>query len=136
MSVGVGFLGRDIDFKMGGTTLAGTVSKSFSINNSGVDTSSDTSNGFAEYLAEPGRKEITIGLSLKVQNLDLIYSALTNTSQIYATVITFPDGTTTGSEITGDALLTSVSMSGEHEELTTIDVELSYSGAVTFTPAT
>lgn len=136
MTVGVGFLGRDIDFTMGGSTLAGVVSKSFSINNSPVDTSSDTSNGFAEMLAEPGRKETTIGLSLKVKNLDLIQSAIDNTSQIYATTITFPDGTTTNSEIAGDAFLTSVSLSGEHEELTTIDVELSYSGPITFTAAT
>lgn len=136
MSVGVGFLGREIDFTLGGATLAGVVSKSLSINNTPVDTSDDDSSGNKEYLATPGSKEITIGLSLKAKNLDLIQSAIDNTSQIYATVITFPDGTTTNSDITGDAFLASVSLSGEHEELTTIDIELNYSGAVTFTAAT
>ena len=136
MSVGVGFLGRDIDFTLGGATLAGVVSKSLSINNTAVDTSDDNSNGWAESLATPGRKEITIGLSLKAKNLDLIQSAIDNTSQIYATVITFPDGTTTNSDLSGDAFLQSVSLSGEHEDLTTIDIELLYSGAPTFTPAT
>ena len=136
MSVGVGFLGRQIDFTLGGATLAGIVSKSLSINNSAVDTSDDDSNGWAESLATPGRKEITIGLSLKAKNLSLIQSAIDNTSQIYATLLTFPDGTLTNSTLGGDAFMTTVSLSGEHEDLTTIDIELMYSGEPTFTAAT
>ena len=136
MSVGVGFLGREIDFTIGGTTLAGVVSKSLSINNSAIDTSDDTSDGWAESLATPGRKEITLGLSLKAKNLSLIKSAIDNTSQIYASVVTFPDGTTTNSTITGDVFMTTVSLSGEHEDLTTIDIELMYSGAPVFVAAT
>ncbi|MGI9555538.1 MAG: phage tail tube protein [Cyanophyceae cyanobacterium] len=136
MSVGVGFLGRQIDFTLGGATLAGIVSKSLSINNSAVDTSDDDSNGWAESLATPGRKEITIGLSLKAKNLSLIQSAIDNTSQIYASLLTFPDGTSTPSTLAGDVFMTTVSLSGEHEDLTTIDVELMYSGEPTFTAAT
>jgi len=136
MSVGVGFLGRQIDFTLGGATLAGIVSKSLSINNSAVDTSDDDSNGWAESLATPGRKEITIGLSLKAKNLGLIQSAIDNTSQIYASLLTFPDGTSTPSTIAGDVFMTTVSLSGEHEDLTTVDVELMYSGEPTFTAAT
>ncbi len=136
MSVGVGFLGRQIDFTLGGATLAGIVSKSLSINNSAVDTSDDDSNGWAESLATPGRKEITIGLSLKAKNLSLIQSAIDNTSQIYASLLTFPDGTSTPSTIAGDVFMTTVSLSGEHEDLTTVDVELMYSGEPTFTAAT
>jgi len=136
MSVGVGFLGRQIDFTLGGATLAGIVSKSLSINNSAVDTSDDDSNGWAESLATPGRKEITIGLSLKAKNLSLIQSAIDNASQIYASLLTFPDGTNTPSTLAGDVFMTTVSLSGEHEDLTTIDVELMYSGEPTFTAAT
>jgi predicted secreted protein len=136
MSVGVGFLGREIDFTFGGVTLAGVVSKSLSISNSAVDTSDDTSSGWAESLAKPGRKEITIGLSLKCKDLSLVQSVIDNASQIYATVLTFPDGTTTNSDITGDVFLTSVSLSGEHEDLTTIDIECMYSGTPVFTAAT
>lgn len=136
MSVGVGFLGRDIDFTIGGATIAGLVSKSLSINASAVDTSDDVSNGWAEYLATPGRRDVTIGLSLKVKNLDLVQSIIDNTSQIYATLLTFPDGTLTNSTLAGDAFLTDLSLSGEHEDLTTIDINLTYSGVVTFTAAT
>ena len=136
MSVGVGFLGRQVDFTLGGATLAGVVSKSLSISNSAVDTSDDDSNGWAESLATPGRKEITIGLSLKAKNLSLVQSAIDNDSQIYATLITFPDGTTTNSTLAGDAFLTTTSMSVEHEDLATIDIELMYSGEPTFTAAT
>lgn len=136
MSVGVGFLGREIDFTMGGSTLAGVVSKSLSMNNSPIDTSDDQSSGNAEYLAIAGRKDVTIGLSLKCKNLDLVQSYFDNTSQIYAVLITFPDGTNTNSTIAGDAFVTSTSLEGEHEGLTTVDIELSFSGAVTFTAAT
>ena len=136
MSVGVGFLGRQIDFTLGGATLAGIVSKSLSINNSAVDTSDDDSNGWAESLATPGRKEITIGLSLKAKNISLIQSAIDNESQIYASLLTFPDGTNTSSTLAGDVFMTTASLSGEHEDLTTIDVELMYSGEPTFTAAT
>jgi hypothetical protein len=136
MSVGVGFYGREIDFTMGGVTLAGVVSKSLSINNSPVDTSDDSSNGFAESMATPARKETTLGLSLKVKNLNLIKSAIDNTSQIYASVLTFPDGVTTGSTMTGDVFMSVVSLSGEHEDLTTMDVELMYSGPIVFVAAT
>ena len=136
MSVGVGFLGRQIDFTLGGATLAGVVSKSLSISNSAVDTSDDDSDGWAESLATPGRKEITIGLSLKAKNISLIQSAIDNESQIYASLLTFPDGTSTPSTIAGDVFMSTVSMPSEHEDLTTIDVELMYSGAPTFTAAT
>lgn len=136
MTVGVGFLGREIDFTMGGSTLAGVVSKSLSMSNSPIDTSDDNSNGWAEMLATPGRKDVTIGLSLKCKNLDLVQSFIDNASQIYAIVITFPDGTTTNSSISGDAFATSTSLEGEHEGLTTVDIELAFSGAVTFTAAT
>ena len=136
MSVGVGFLGRQIDFTLGGATLAGVVSKSLSISNSAVDTSDDDSNGWAESLATPGRKEITIGLSLKAKNISLIQSAIDNESQIYASLLTFPDGTNTPSTIAGDVFMSTVSMPSEHEDLTTIDVELMYSGEPTFTAAT
>ena len=136
MAQGVGFLGRDIDFTIGGATLAGNVSKALSMNNSPIDTSSDVSNGNAEYLAEPGRKDITISISVKVKNLDLVMSYFNNTTQMYASVMTFPDGTTTNSTLAGDVFVNSVSVSGEHEDLTTLDMELTYSGAVTFTAAT
>lgn len=136
MTVGIGFLGRQVDFTIGGATLAGIVSKSLAINNTPVDTSDDNSNGWAEMLAVPGRKEVTISISTKVKSLDMVMSAINNASQIYAVVITFPDGTTTNSTITGDAFLSSVSPTGEHEGLTTLDFEMSFSGEVTFTAAT
>jgi predicted secreted protein len=136
MTVGVGFLGRAVDITLGGATLAGVVSKSLTINNTFVDTTDDNSNGWAESLAEPGRKEVTLGISFKVKNLDLVQSILQNTSQIYTNTITFPDGTTTNSSIAGDVQLNSVAVTGEHEGLTTMDAEFTYSGVVTFTPAT
>lgn len=136
MTVGVGFLGREIDFTLGGATLAGVVSKSLSMANAAIDTSDDNSNGWAEMLAVPGRKDVTIGLSLKAKNLDLVLSYFQNESQVYASLLTFPDGTTTPTTLEGDVFVTSTSLAGEHEGLTTIDIELTYSGQIIPTPAT
>lgn len=135
MSVGTGFIGREVDFQFGGSTVAGMVSKALSINNTPLDTSDDTSDGNAEYLAIPGRKDITISLSVKVKNLDIMLSILNNVSQVYTSLMTFPDGTN-GSTLAGDVFLTSASYNGEHEGLFMLDLELTYSGAVTFTAAT
>jgi predicted secreted protein len=136
MTVGVGFLGREIDFTLGGATLAGVVSKSLSMANAAIDTSDDNSNGWAEMLAVPGRKDVTIGLSLKAKNLDLVLSYFQNESQVYASLLTFPDGTNTPTTLEGDVFVTSTSLAGEHEGLTTIDIELTYSGQIIPTPAT
>ena len=87
-------------------------------------------------MATPGRKDFTVGFSGKVKNLDLLLSIINNTTQIYATVITFPDGSVTNSTITGDAAFMDFSITGEHEGMTTFDMNIAFSGVVTMVAGT
>ena len=136
MTVGVGFLGRAMILTFGGASIPGIVTKGLSLDDTPVDTSDDQSSGNGEYLAEPGRKDRSITLSIKVKNLDLVQSKLETTSQIYAVTLTFPDGASTGSVVSGDAFFNNFALTGEHEGLTTADITLTFSGDVSFTAAT
>ncbi len=140
MSVGGGFAGRRVKIDaFGGSALAGVVSKDLSYSISNIDTTDDTSGGNAEYLSEPGRVDRTLSISGKVKNLDILASLeenLANGQNIYTMTLSFPDGTTTGSTLSGDWAITSFSIGAPHEEATTYELEIASSGGVTFTPAT
>lgn len=127
MSVGIGIVGRDITFTLGGSALVGVNSKGFTFNNEALDTTDDNSSGWQERLATPGLKSVEFTFSGIVKNLELI-AAYAGTSQIFPVVATYPDGSTWS----GDFFLDSVSATGESNGLTTFDASFSSSGAQTF----
>ncbi len=140
MSVGGGWIGRAVKItSFGGATLAGVLTKDFSISISNLDTSDDTSGPNAEYHSEPGRIDETVSISGISKNLDLLLSIKTNIKSgqnIYATTITFPDGTTTPTTWTGDLVINSYNMGNPKEELGTYELEGAFSGESTITAAT
>ena len=140
MSVPGGYVGRAVKItSFGGATLAGVLTKDFSLAISNLDASDDTSGPYAEYLSEPGRLDETVSISGVSKNLDLLYSIKTNSrssADIYATTITFPDGTTSPSTWTGDLAINSFNLGNPHQELGTYELEGAFSGESTFTPAT
>lgn len=127
MSVGIGIIGRDITFTLGGSALVGVNSKGFTFNNEPLDTTDDNSSGWQERLATPGLKSVEFTFSGIVKNLELI-AAYAGTSQIFPVVATYPDGSTWA----GDFFMDSVSATGESNGLTTFDASFSSSGAQTF----
>jgi predicted secreted protein len=131
MSVGIGIIGRDITFTLGGSALVGVNSKGFTFNNEALDTTDDNSSGWQERLATPGLKSVEFTFSGIVKNLELI-AAYAGTSQIFPVVATYPDGSTW----TGDFFMDSVSATGESNGLTTFDASFSSSGAQTFVAGT
>ena len=140
MSVPGGYVGRAVKItSFGGATLAGVLTKDFSLAISNLDASDDTSGPYAGYLSEPGRMDETVSISGVSKNLDLLYSIKTNIANgqnIYATTITFPDGTTSPSTWTGDLAINSFNLGNPHQELGTYELEGAFSGESTFTPAT
>tara|TARA_R110000868_G_scaffold310750_2_gene571915 strand:- start:714 stop:1112 length:399 start_codon:yes stop_codon:yes gene_type:complete len=132
MAVGVGFTGRKVLLTIGGAGSIAIQEKSVSINNEPVDVSSDTSNGWTTMLAEPGNKNLEIGFSGVVENLNLVMSIMNNVSQIYACTLTYPEG----SIIAGDFFFGSLGNTGPYKEAFTFEASLSSSGAVTFTAGT
>lgn len=135
MSVGGGYKGDACKITgFGGSTIAGIVSKSLAYSIAGLDTTDDTTGGNAEYHSEAGRIDRTMSISGKTRNLDMIASLEQNlgTGQnIYAITISWPDGST----MAGDVFITSFNQDNPHEELATFEMEVAFSGAVTFTPA-
>jgi hypothetical protein len=140
MSVGTGWVVRSVKItSFGGSTLAGVLTKDFSIAISNLDTSDDSSGGNAEYLSEPARIDETMSVSGISKNLDLLLSIKTNVKNgqnVYATVITFPDGTTTPTTWTGDIVINSFNIGNPKEELGTYEMECAFSGESTVTAAT
>jgi len=131
MAVGKGYAGRKEAWTFGGVSSIPFQSKSISVNNEMIDVTSDTSNGWATKLAEPGNKSVEITGGGVVENLSLLMSAINNTSQIYANTYTFPDGST----LTGDFDF-NYSQTGETSQGVTFEMTATSSGEVTFTAGT
>lgn len=127
MSVGTGMVGADITMTLGGSELQGVITKAVERSNTRLDTTDDQSSGYAEALATPGLKSWSLSFSGLLKNLELI-QAYAGTSQIFETVITYPDGSTE----TGDFFLDSISNSGDSTDLVSFDASCSSSGEVVF----
>lgn len=128
MAVGKGFAGRKVTLTLGGVGNIAITTKGLSVNNEMIDTTNDTSDGWATALAEPGQKSLELSFSGIVENLDLLESVINNTSQIYACVLTYPDGST----VTGDFGFGSYSDTGDYNEKYTFEASLASSGEVIF----
>ena len=125
-------LGRDMLLTVASQPIAGVTSKGVSINNEPVDVSTDDSAGFRELLAQAGMSTVDISLSGVTKNMELERSCITNTSKIYALVITYTDGST----LTLDGFLNTYTTTGETATAQTFDASFQSSGEFTFTPGT
>lgn len=128
MTAGVGIIGRDIALTAGGVTLAGVVEKSFTLSNENLETTDDQSSGWQEFLAQAGKKAISLSISGTFKNAELIDTYF-QTSNMVECVITIPDGASTSSTLTFDAQLESFEETGSSNELTTFSATLQSSGA-------
>ena len=128
MSVGIGIIGRDVIFTLGGSAVLGVTNKSISFSNELGETTDDNANGWKEFLAKPLLKSAEFSVSGIAKNLELM-SAYFNASQIFAVVVTYPDGST----LTFDAAMTSApTFGGDSNALSTFEVGFESSGEVIF----
>jgi predicted secreted protein len=133
MSVGIKIAGREVTVTVGGTALVGQLSKNISFNNEPFDTTDDDASGWTELAAEAAVKSLEMGLSGPLKNLEMV-AFYFGASQMAEVIWTFPDGS--GSTITFDAFLSSVSTSGESNTGFTWEASLASSGAVAFVAGT
>ena len=131
MSVGIGIIGREITFTIGGTAILGVTSKSNSLTNELGDTTDDNSSGNTEYLATAILKSSEFSVSGTLKNLELL-NTFFGASIIYEVIETFPDGST----LTYDAAMTTFSYSADSNSLTTYEAAFSRSGAPVFVAGT
>jgi len=132
MAVGKGFAGRKVTLTIGGVGNIAITTKGLSVNNSMIDVTNDQSDGWATALAEPGQRAIELTFSGVVENLNLLMSAISNTSQIYACVLTYPEGST----VTSDFSFGTFSDTGEYNEKDTFEASMASSGEVVFVAGT
>lgn len=131
MSVGIGIIGRNVTMTVGGQTLLGVNSKGITLNNENLETTDDSSSGWTEFMAVPGLKNAELTISGQVKNLELVKSYFAS-SQIFEIVKTYEDGST----MTFDAVLASISATGESNGLVTFDASFASSGEVVFVAGT
>jgi predicted secreted protein len=130
MSVGIGIIGREVTFTLGGSAVVGVNSKGIAFSNEMLDTTDDDSSGWTEFLATAGLKSAEFSVSGLTKNLELM-SAYFNASQIFAIVKTYPDGST----LTFDAAMTGApSFSGESNAVMSFEASFTSSGPVVFVP--
>lgn len=129
MSVGIGIIGREVTFTLGGSALVGVSSKGISFTNEMLDTTDDQANGWSEFLATPGLKNAEFSVSGLTKNLELM-QAYFSASQIFAVTVAYPDGST----LAFDAAMTGApSFSGESNAIMTFEATFTSSGEVVFT---
>ena len=132
MSVGIGIIGRDVTFTLGGSEIFGTNSKGIAFSNEMLDTTDDNSSGWTEFLAVPGLKSAEVTLSGAVKNLELMAAYFGN-SQIFPITMDYPDGST----LAFDAAMSGApSFTGESNNLMTFDASFTSSGPVVFVAGT
>ena len=129
MAVGIGIIGREVTFTFGGGTMIGVLSKNLTFNNEQLDTTDDQGSGWQELLAKSGRKSIEFAVDGTLKNLDVVRSYFED-SNIFATVITYPDGST----LAMDVFMSSFSTSGGEGELVSFSTTFASSGVPVFTP--
>lgn len=115
---------------LGGQNILGLQSKGLTVNNTFVETTDDNANGWTEFDAVPGLKSAELPFSGIVKNLEMLRAIMNSGSQIYATTLTYPDGSTAA----GDFAMNSYTETGESNEGYTFEVSLASSGEITFTP--
>ncbi len=128
MSVGIGIIGREVTFTLGGSAVLGVTSKGIAFSNEMLDTTDDAASGWSEFLATPGLKGAEFSVSGLTKNLELM-KAFFASSQIFAVVKTYPDGST----LTFDAAMTGApSYTGESNSIMTYEASFTASGPVVF----
>jgi predicted secreted protein len=129
MAVGIEIKGREVTFTLGGSALIGVTNKSHNLTNEFGDTTDDQSNGWAERAATALLKSYEFSISGTFKNLELV-KAYFGTSQMFAVVETYPDGST----LSYDATLNNLSYSADSNAGYTYEASFTSSGEPTFTP--
>lgn len=135
MPAGTGLLGRDITMTVGGATLAGVVTKDFTIANTAIDVTDDQSSGYRELLAKGGMKSLDLSVAGDTKNYELVSSLFASTQMVNC-VVDLGDGATTDSNLTFDALIAEVTFGGSANEKVEFSTSLQSSGTITWTAGT
>ena len=127
MSVGIKIAGNDVTFTLGGSAMVGVTNKSHNFTNEFADTTDDQSGDWSEKSAEVLKKGYSFSVSGKFKNLEMV-KAYFQTSQAFAVVETYPEGST----LSYDAVMTTLSYSADSQGAYTYEAAFESSGTPVF----
>jgi predicted secreted protein len=130
------FVGRALVFEYPtGTTIASVRTKSFTVDSSAIDVTTDDDSGIRTLLEAPGQHQIDLSVEGLLANDSLLEQIVDGTLFIQNLTITFPFAGGTPATIVGDFRLNNFEVSGEYQDAITFSATLQSSGTFTFTAA-
>ena len=131
------FVGRKLLFEYPtGTLIASVRTKSFTVDSSAIDITTDDDSGIRALLEEPGQHMIDLSVEGLLANDDLLQQIVDGTLFIQNLTIKLPfTFTTTQATIVGDFRLNNFEASGEYQDAITFTATLQSTGVFTFTAA-
>ena len=131
------FVGRNLTLEYPtGTVIAGVRTKSFTVDASPIDVTTDDDSGLRTLLEEPGQHMIDISVEGLLKDDDLLQQIVDGTLFIQALTIKLPfTFVSTQGTIVGDFRFNNFEISGEYQGAITFSATLQSSGTFTFTAA-
>lgn len=130
------FVGRALTFEYPtGTVIASVRTKSFTVDSSAIDVTTDDDSGIRTLLEAPGQHQIDISVEGLLANDDLLQQIVDGALFIQNLTITFPFAGGTPATIVGDFRLNNFESSGEYQDAITFSATLQSTGTFTFTAA-
>ena len=131
------FVGRKLVFEYPtGTVIASVRTKSFTVDSSAIDITTDDDSGIRTLLEEPGQHQIDLSVEGLLANDDLLQQIVDGTLFIQNLTIKLPfTFSTTQGKIVGDFRFNNFETSGEYQDAITFTATLQSTGTFTFTAA-
>lgn len=130
-----GFNGRSLTIDWETVTIVGVQEKTMTINNEMVEVTSDDDAGFQTYLPAPGKRGATWSIS-GIHSSETLLAAMmaANASMATGTVAcNLPSALSSPGDVSGEGVIMSLELSGEHDGAVEFTVEIASSGAFTYT---
>ena len=131
------FVGRKLVFEYPtGTVIASVRTKSFTVDSSAIDITTDDDSGIRALLEEPGQHQIDLSVEGLLANDSLLQQIVDGTLFIQNLTIKLPfTFATTQGTIVGDFRFNNFEVSGEYQDAITFTATLQSTGTFTFTAA-
>jgi len=119
-----GFSGRELVIKRDDTVIGGLRTKTLTINNEPIDTTSDDDSAARSLLEQPGEKHVDLSGEGIFKDDALVEAAIGNGSLVDTWTIELPNG----AEITSEFFLHSIEIEGEYQDAVELSLEAQSSG--------
>lgn len=123
--------GRTLLVRRSGALVAGVRTKSLSINGSPIDVTNDDDDGVRKLLDQPGQIDVQISVAGVLINDALIQEALSSSDRVAYTQFLLGSGSPDNG-FSGQFMMTSFKLAGEHQGAAGFEAEFQSAGAVTF----